>query len=229
MANIVLINASGIGNRFGNNIPKQFFQIKGKPILYYCLNMFQQHDLIDEIYIITMKEYFKYVENICLEYGFNKFKTCIKGGENANESRYNGLKNIKCESDDLIIMHDAVRICVKDSTLTNLIKLGKEYGYGVCGQTLNANIFTSNIDDSVIDINIPSNNIFLNSMPFICKYNILLDAFNIGASELNCTAGPMGILSKFGKIKVFPKIEIDFIETLKITFKEDINFIEKLI
>lgn len=229
MANIVLINASGIGSRFGCKIPKQFFNIGGTPILYYCLNKFQTNDLVDEIYIIAQQEYFKMIEDICKKFNINKFRQCINGGNSANESRYNGLKNIKCQATDLIIMHDAVRICIKDSTISKLIEMGKEYGYGVCGQTLNANIFIPNVDDSVVDDNIPSKNIFLNAMPFICRYNILLEAFNKGVNELDTTAGPMGILSKFGGIKVFPKIEIDFIESFKITYREDIDFIEKII
>lgn len=229
MSNIVLINASGIGSRFGSDIPKQFHNIKGRPILYYCLHTFQENELVDDIYVITMEDSFKYVEDICMGYNINKFRGCIKGGRSANESRYNGLKGIHCKSDDLIIMHDAVRICIKDKTVTNLIKLGLEYGHGVCGQILNANIYVSNVDDSVIDMNIPSKGIFLNSMPFICKHGLLLDAFNKGVNDLNTTAGPMGVLSTFGNIKVFPKIEVDFIETLKVTYKEDINFIEKLL
>ena len=229
MSNIVLINAAGIGVRFNSETPKQYYLINKKPILYYSLKLFQENDLVDEIYIIAQREYFEIIEEICRNFNIHKFKQCIQGGKSANESRYNGLMGIKCCPNDFIIMHDAVRICIKDSTISKLIEMGNEYGYGVCGQTLNANIFTPNIDDSVIDDNIPSKNIFLNSMPFICKYKILIEAFNNGIDDLDITAGPMGILSRFGDIKVFPKIEIDFIETFKITYKEDINFVEKII
>lgn len=227
MANIVLINASGIGSRFGSDIPKQFHIINEKSIIYYCLNIFQRNKFINEIYVITKEEYFNEVYNICNEYHIDKFKTCIKGGNSANESRYNGLNNIICNKEDLIIMHDVVRVCIKDETINNLIKLGKEYGYAVCGQTINANIFTSNVDDSVIDIGIPSKKIFLNAMPFICRYDLLIESFNRGINKLDETAGPMGILANFCNIKVFPKIELDFIETFKITYREDIKFIEK--
>ena len=99
MANIVLINASGIGSRFGCKIPKQFFNIGGTPILYYCLNKFQTSDLVDEIYIIAQQEYFKMIEDICKKFNINKFRQCINGGNSANESRYNGLRNIKMSGD----------------------------------------------------------------------------------------------------------------------------------
>ena len=106
MANIVLINASGIGSRFGSDIPKQFHIINEKSIIYYCLNIFQRNKFINEIYVITKEEYFNEVYNICNEYHIDKFKSCIKGGNSANESRYNGLNNIICNKEDLIIMHD---------------------------------------------------------------------------------------------------------------------------
>jgi len=229
MSNIVLINASGVGSRFNSDIPKQYHIINNKPVIYYTLNIFQNNNFIDEIYVIAKEEYFEDIFLICQQYGFTKFKSCIKGGRSANESRYNGLRGISCKDNDLIIMHDAVRVCIKDETITKLINLGLEYGYCVCGQMINANIFISNIDDYVIDIDIPSKRIFLNAMPFVCRYDILMKSFNQGLEKLDDTAGPMGVLTKNSEIKVFPKVEIDFIESFKITYSEDINFIKKFL
>lgn len=40
--NIAVILAAGTGTRIGANIPKQFIEVMGKPILAYTLDIFQK-------------------------------------------------------------------------------------------------------------------------------------------------------------------------------------------
>ena len=47
--NIAIILAGGVGNRVGADIPKQFIEVLGKPILAYTIEIFQQHPEIDAI------------------------------------------------------------------------------------------------------------------------------------------------------------------------------------
>ena len=60
--NIAIIFAGGKGKRMGTEIPKQFLEINGKPILIHTLELFQYHEMIDKIYISTLKEYIPYVK-----------------------------------------------------------------------------------------------------------------------------------------------------------------------
>jgi hypothetical protein len=39
----------------------------------------------------------------------------------------------------------------------------------------------------------------------------------------------MGIVGAYGNIEKFSKVEIDFLETMKLTYKEDIKIIQKLL
>ena len=47
--NIALLTAGGVGNRMGQDIPKQFMTINEKPVLVYTLEAFQNHPEIDAI------------------------------------------------------------------------------------------------------------------------------------------------------------------------------------
>ena len=49
--NVAIILAGGKGVRMGLNIPKQFVEVLGKPIVAYTLDIFQQHGEIDAIEI----------------------------------------------------------------------------------------------------------------------------------------------------------------------------------
>ena len=53
--NIAIIFAGGKGVRMGCGIPKQFLEINGKPILVHTLELFQEHDEIDKIYVSVLK------------------------------------------------------------------------------------------------------------------------------------------------------------------------------
>lgn len=231
MKTIAIINASGKGTRCGGDTPKQFRILNNNPVLYYSLETFEKNSNIDEIYVVCEKEYFEFVQKLCKENNITKFVYTIEGGTTANKSRYLGLVGIKDNSDDnIIIMHDAVRITTKDETITKLVNKVKENGQCVCGTTLNANIFRTYQDEVYFDDEIPSNNVFVCSMPFGCKYGILKTSFEeaIAEGNINLYAGPMGIVGMYSESDFFSKIELDYIETIKITYDSDFELISKL-
>ena len=60
MENIAIIFAGGSGVRMGAGVPKQFLEINGKPILIHTLQLFQEHEEIDCIYLAVNEEYICY-------------------------------------------------------------------------------------------------------------------------------------------------------------------------
>ena len=57
MKNIAVILAGGTGTRMGEEIPKQFISVMGKPIIQYSMETFENHPLIDEIIVVLPNEY----------------------------------------------------------------------------------------------------------------------------------------------------------------------------
>ena len=55
--NIAIILAGGSGIRFGGEIPKQFEFLNSKRIIDYSLNIFSNHDSIDDIIIVSHKDW----------------------------------------------------------------------------------------------------------------------------------------------------------------------------
>ena len=53
----VLIPAAGFGTRMGANVPKQFLELAGVPILVRTISVFLQHPLIDSVVIVLPEEY----------------------------------------------------------------------------------------------------------------------------------------------------------------------------
>ena len=51
--NIALILSGGTGTRMGTDIPKQYIEVCGKPIISYCIESISKHPLIDVIQIVA--------------------------------------------------------------------------------------------------------------------------------------------------------------------------------
>jgi len=59
-----IIAAAGIGKRFGSNIPKQFVELGGKPILFWSIKAIASCPLIEDIVIAAPPQNISEVEDI---------------------------------------------------------------------------------------------------------------------------------------------------------------------
>lgn len=114
--NIALILSGGTGSRVGLNTPKQYIEVKGRPIISYCLQTFLEHEAIDALCIVADEAWQDF---ICEkmeqgEYGelFRaKFKGFSKPGATRQLSILNGLEDMRkwADEEDLVIIHDGAR------------------------------------------------------------------------------------------------------------------------
>ncbi len=128
--NYAIVLAGGNGSRMGTDIPKQFLEIGGYPLLYYSLRAFQECDFIDGIILVSRREDMVCCrENIIDRYGFSKVEAVEAGGSQRFESVYNGLGAVK--SDGYVFVHDGARPCIDSGLLTRLYGDVLEHGASV--------------------------------------------------------------------------------------------------
>jgi 2-C-methyl-D-erythritol 4-phosphate cytidylyltransferase len=134
MRNIAIIFAGGVGSRMHGNIPKQFLEVNGKPIIAQTLELFEANELIDEIYIACVEQYISTLENIIKKFNINKIKRVFPGGVTGQDSIYNGLTEVKKdygEEDVFVLIHDGVRPLVDQNTITKCINDVAQYGTAI--------------------------------------------------------------------------------------------------
>ena len=121
--NAVIILAGGKTGLNSRNIPNQFIDIHGKPIIIYSMEAYQSHPLIDDIYVVCLKGWEQIVKAYAGRYGISKFKDIIIGGKSGLESLKNGFESIRQQysDDDLIIIQEATRPMVDEETITRLL------------------------------------------------------------------------------------------------------------
>lgn len=121
--NVVLIMSGGSGTRFGADKPKQYCDMKGRPVIEYVLEACKLSMRTDQVVIVTAQDY---VDPVREQYGY---PTTV-GGFTRTESLYNGLqfvaKNYACEK---VIVINAVCPLVVESQIDKYFDLLDDYDY----------------------------------------------------------------------------------------------------
>lgn len=140
--NVAIILAGGKSIRNHKNIPNQFIDIHGKPIIVYCLEAYQNHPAIDDIYIVCLRGWENIVSAYAEEYGITKLRGLIAGAESGILSVENGLNHVKdrYEEDDIIIFQESTRPMVNSEMISNLLQACNENGRANICQSMKDNV-----------------------------------------------------------------------------------------
>lgn len=123
MTNIALILSGGAGLRAGTKIPKQYIEVKGRPIISYCIETFEALKEIDYIRIVAEQKWRPLIEKELHHkpYGFSE------PGENRQMSIFHGLTDLlpMAGEDTVVIIHDAARPQVSGRQILDCIQAVK--------------------------------------------------------------------------------------------------------
>ncbi len=116
-----LILAAGRGQRFEEDLPKQYYILEGRPILRHSLALFSAHPAVTTIQtVIHPDDRTLYNESAR---GFD-LSSPVFGGETRQDSVRMGLESLARENPDLVLIHDGARPFVDfgviDRVLTGL-------------------------------------------------------------------------------------------------------------
>lgn len=114
----VIITAGGIGKRFSSEVPKQFLELEGTPILMHSINAFALWSRNTEIILTLPKDWSDYWKELIEKHNFKTPHNVVDGGKERYHSIKNALNNC---SGDYVMIHDGVRPLVNKSTLDRCI------------------------------------------------------------------------------------------------------------
>ena len=123
-----IIVAGGSGSRMKSDIPKQFIEVGGLPILMHTLKRFKEADSEIELILVLPISQFDYWNQICLNFPIVPHQL-VKGGKTRFQSGLNGLQVIGNEG--LVAIHDGVRPFVSVEIINESFKVAAEKGTAV--------------------------------------------------------------------------------------------------
>jgi len=127
--NAVVVVAGGEGRRMKSDIPKQYLDLAGKPLIIHTLERFLLFDPNIKIILVMAAGHRNFWDVISISYDLSRGITVAPGGESRYESVKNGLQCI--EEDCIVGIHDAVRPFVSVSTIENCYAAAARAGSGI--------------------------------------------------------------------------------------------------
>lgn len=225
--NIALLLAAGVGHRTNQDIPKQFLNVYDKPVIIYTLEAFQHHPDIDEILVVCLDGWSEILRAYARQFGINKLKRVVAGGENGQASARNGIYALEkaCTADDIIIIHDAIRPMVSADIISDCIVKCRAYGSGLAAMRCQETILKSK--DGIKGIEgIDRSEIMRIQTPQAYRYSKLLwgykEAYNRGIMNAVYTNT---IMTDLGEELYF---SLGSDKNIKITTLEDIDMFKAL-
>ena len=129
--NIAIVVAGGTGDRFGDDLPKQYHELGGRPVITYCLDTFERSDMIDEVVLVVSESYLVYAsKEIVDKFGYRKINKITTGGDSRQESVLAGLTACP-KGIDLVAIHDAVRPFLARDLLHDTLKKAGDSGAAI--------------------------------------------------------------------------------------------------
>jgi len=116
-----LIVAAGSGTRFGSQIPKQYQDVGGTPILRRSVLAFLEHPHISDVQVVISPAHRELYD--CTTQGLD-LPPPVHGGATRQESVFLGLQALAKQSPqpDFVMIHDAARPLIDAATITDVRK-----------------------------------------------------------------------------------------------------------
>jgi len=121
-----VIVAGGSGRRMGSDVPKQFIEVGGIPILMRTIMRFKKYSNdVNVILVLPMKQQKRWIE-LCKLYHFGVSCKIVNGGATRFESSQKGIEAIPANARGLVAIHDGVRPFVSVATIKRCFDAAQE-------------------------------------------------------------------------------------------------------
>lgn len=200
MKTAVVIPAGGTGERFGSELPKQFVELQGKPLIVRTIEIFEKIEEIESIVIAVHSEWFTYTKELISKYKLQKVKDVVVGGKERQDSIYNALHSKYIEDSEIVLIHDAVRPFLSEKLVHKIIESAEENGAVVLGSTPKDPVKEINAKAQVVKT-LQRNHLTITQTPQAFWTDIIVNAFE-KAREVNYTGSDSSQLVEFNGFKV---------------------------
>lgn len=220
----VLIFAGGVGSRMkSKEIPKQFLEVDGKPIIIHTIQHFSKHKMVDNIVVVCLEAWIDELKKYITKYGLKKIINVIPGGATGYQSIHNGLLKISeiAKEDDIVLICDGVRPMLSEELITNCINETRIYETAVpVTQSIDSVLYS--VDGVACVKNYERHKIFITQAPQGYTLKKIMAAHKAAEERHIESVSSADLLIELGQeIHMIKGIR----ENIKVTTREDLNSI----
>ena len=219
-----IIPAAGLGTRMGAELPKQFLELDGLPIVIFTLRRLAASAAITDFFISTRADDIVFLQDKVGKAGIGRPARVIHGGDTRQQSVANALAQVD-PTTEIVLVHDAVRPFVTPEQIDRVIAEARTRGAAILGipaiDTVKE-VKRSSLpaDVALISATIPRERIVLAQTPQAFSYSLLRDAFRAAQQDDVTASDESALVERFGH-EVFVVLGSE--RNLKITRPADMD------
>jgi 2-C-methyl-D-erythritol 4-phosphate cytidylyltransferase len=199
-----ILPAAGLGTRMGAEVPKQFLELDGIPLVVFTLRRLAQCDAITEFMIATRAEEVPALgERLAKENLGRRTVRVVRGGETRQQSVGNALSQVSAET-ELVLVHDAVRPLVAREQVDRVIAEARARGAAILGipaiDTVKEVRRSSLPEDvALISATVPRERIVLAQTPQVFSLALLREAFALAEKDGVIASDEAALVERLGR------------------------------
>jgi len=220
-----LIPAAGSGSRMGGELPKQYLELAGAPMLQHALRALCAHPNIAQVFVVLAAD-----DAYFARYDWSPFDDKLRriycGGATRAASVLNGLRAMApiLQADDWVLVHDAARPCLSQKHLDTLIAdLAEDEVGGLLAVPVADTLKRADSASRVIATE-PRENLWQAQTPQMFRHGLLLRAL-----EALGTDTPTDEARAVEHLGLKPKLVACDASNLKVTYPQDLLLAELIL
>lgn len=213
-----VIVAAGAGKRFGER--KQFVFLKGKPVLEWTLEAFNDHPEVDSIILVLPDE----EDRKHYSHRYGKITEIVRGGERRQDSVWQGFRLIDRAATEVVLVHDGARPFPGRDLITRVIAGAREHGAVV--PVVPTDDTLKEVEDGVVKRTLDRSRVFRAQTPQGFRLAVLQDALEAARKDRFYGTDESLLVERHGHRVVTVPGEPG---NIKITNPKDIRIAEALI
>jgi 2-C-methyl-D-erythritol 4-phosphate cytidylyltransferase len=169
-----IVLAAGSGKRMEQEVPKQYMNIGGAPLMSHCLRTFQDSKVTQIVLVVAPGDVEKCRKEIIERYHIDKCIAIVEGGEERYDSVYAGLQAI---NDGYVLIHDCARAFVTEDIIHRCMSAVALYESCVVGMPTKDTIKITDTHRKVLDTPDRST-VWTVQTPQCFEYNLIRGAYD---------------------------------------------------
>lgn len=201
---------------------KLFLELVNKPILVHTLQVFEQDNMCEGIYLAVKPEEREYIQTLLTQYGITKVRAMPAGGEERQHSVHACLKEM--DNIDVVLVHDAARPFITHETIRELTEVAYEKGASIAA--VRAKDTIKKVRGGIIMETIERDHLWMIQTPQAFRFELLVEAADVAEKVGFLGTDEAMLVERLGyEVHV---VESNY-DNIKITTQEDLLFGEAIL
>src|SRR6202521_1148888 len=197
-----ILPAAGLGTRMGTEMPKQFLELDGVPLLIFTLRRLAACPAITDYVIATGAEEVDAIAASVAKENLGRPVRVVRGGDTRQDSVANALSEVPSDA-DLILVHDAVRPLVTRDQIERVIAEAVSCDAAILGVPAMETVkevkrASLPADVALITATIPRERVVLAQTPQVFRATLLLEAFARARADGVSASDEAGLVERIG-------------------------------